>query len=352
MIDTSAVIDACDINAVLSELGVDTERRESARGYELYFHCFNPGHDDTTRKMSISDDGKYKGLFNCWACGLKGNLVQAVQYLKHTNYQQALLWLSEHTGVGELDSTESLIYQLKKDKLNYGKEEVKEEVKEVTLPESFRLLESGDSQIYRSARKYCTDRNISPATTEKYAVGISRYGEAGWWLTIPIKFRGTTRSIFYCELKDGGKKRYPKGSPQGQIIFNYDEALAHGEYIMVESILDVLTIDSAGYGPAVACFTNMITDSQLKLLRPFPIHRVMPDRDSNHGWDLVTRMVAGLDKSLEVALVPLGKDPGDCVEAELRDAFLALRRYSDIEVDSLLQRVHNPVKTVDDIKKK
>ena len=83
----------------------------------------------------------------------------------------------------------------------------------------------------------------------------------------------------------------------------------------------------------------VLSVSRSKLLKPFGKHAVFPDRDSPRGWDLVTRMVSGLDKSVELILPPVGKDPGDCDCWQVVDCYAQSQRYSDWEVDNFISNV-------------
>lgn len=341
MIDVDAMIQAADLESMLVELGLEPVRRKSKRGFELYINCFNPNHDDNKRKMSMAESGQYKGLFNCWSCHFQGNIIQIAQCFLNFSFQEALAWMQTKTGVGELLGTESLIYRVKREKLNYG------------VQERLRLLPEYNCEEYRSddiaesfrqhVRCYLGSRRITQETCSKYGVDVGVHSQIGRCIVTPVIFKGRCHSIFFCEAKDGGAKRYPQGAPQGEILFNYDECIEDGSYVMVESILDVLMIDSLGLGPAMACFTNMVSSKQLELLKEFPTHAVFPDMDSPRGWDLVTRMVGGLDKSLELILPPDGKDPGDCEPWEIVQSYAQRKRYSDWEVDCFISNTqqHN-----------
>ena len=148
----------------------------------------------------------------------------------------------------------------------------------------------------------------------------------------------------------GGLKRYPKNSPQGEILFNYDACLSAKRYIMVESILDVIKGWSVTSRDFMACFTNMISDEQRDLLRPFEEHGVMPDLDGKRGWDLVDRMVPYTGKGLWLYFPPIGKDPGDCTRKELNSAIQWRQKYCDYESKQRLvvaQKVTPKIKRVE-----
>ena len=335
MFDVDTLIQAADIESILIELGIQPVRRQNKNGYELYFYCFNPEHDDTKRKMSIAEAGKYKGLFYCWSCSLRGNIIQIIRHFTGKSFNDALQWMQERTGVGELLGIESLIYNVKKQKLNYGQEDLDVELSTYDLPSSYVKCYSGHP-VTRPAEDFLSERNIGRQTALKFEVGVSDHPKIGYCITIPIKFKGNIHSIFFAQPVSGGLKRYPVGSPQGHILFNYDECVERDKYVLVESILDVLMLDTMGLGPGMACFTNMVSDAQVDLLKSFKNHCVFPDRDSPRGWDLVARLVSSLDKSVKLILPPDGKDPGDCDPWEVVDSFAQAKSYADWEVNAYM----------------
>ncbi len=352
MFDVDAMTQAAQLGEILDSLGVATTRRRNRRGFELYFKCINPQHNDTDAvgKMSMADEGKYKGLFNCWACPVRGNIIQLIQHFCNIEFHAALVWLESRVGVGVLLGTQSLIYKLRKEKLNYGVKEQEEDLPVYELPANYTQCDMGH-RYAKVAERYLRGRGIDEETSKRFQVGVCKHSQIGYCLVIPVWFDGQIRSVFYGQPVDGGEKRYPAGSPQSYIIFNWDAAVLSKQYVMVESVLDVLMLDSLGIRHATACFTNMISDRQLELCQQAEIHAVFPDRDSPRGWDLVDRMVTALDKSLQLVLSPLGKDPGDCEAWEIIDAYAKRQRYCDWEVDNHISHSHIAPSSVTMLKK-
>lgn len=351
MFDVDAMIQAADLEVMLTEMGLEPQRRQNKNGFELYINCFNPKHDDNQRKMSMAEVGQYKGLFFCWSCKFRGNIVQIIECFLNMEFHDALVWMQTKTGVGELLGTQSLIYKVKKEKLNYGVTTQSKDLPTFTLPEDFVSCQQGDRRTFQ-VETYLAGRGITPETQRKFGVGSSIHHDVGRCATIPIIYDERIVSIYYGQPRNGGLKRYPKNSPQGEILFNYDECVEYDRYVMVESILDVLMLDSLELGPAMACFTNMVSDQQLKLMKPFGKHAVFPDMDSERGWDLVTRMVGGLDKSVQLILPPQGKDPGDCKPWEIVDSYAQSQCYADWEVDGFMLKASQPTGSIIRLQKK
>jgi len=349
--DVDSMIQALDVEQVLSEIGIDIDRRKNKNGWELYFDCINAGHDDDKKNMSMAEVGQYKGLFYCWKCKLRGNIIQVIQYFLNLDFRQCLDWIQNRTGVGEILGIEALKYKIKKEKLNYGHVQRSEELPIFDLPSDYARCGDG-FDITVEAEAFLHTRRIGKGSWRKFQIGVSNHQQIGYSITVPIFSGDRIVSIFYCQPKSGGEKRYPTGAPQGEILFNYDECFKVGRYVLVESILDVILLDSLNLGPAASCFTNMVSDAQIDLLKLIQNGSIFPDRDSKYGWELVNRMVRGLDKSLYLILPPLGKDPGDCEDWEIVDSYAQKQRYCDWEVHAYLSNAPDPQGNVIGLKKK
>ena len=330
-VDVEIVLQNADVGVVLNQLGIDWDRRNSKRGHELYFACPTNNHSDdpTKKRCSVAELGKYKGQFNCWACDFHGNLIHLIRFMHNCNFKQALSFLENQFGSAELLGIDALNFRLRMSKPEY---DVKGSLKTFDLPRDYTPILEVNTDATHHARRWLQDeRFITPAAMERFEVGVSSIGEHGLMIVIPIRFKGDLNSIFYAQPFKGGLKRYPKNSPQGHILFNYDRCRESDSYIMVESVLDVITIWSITGCDAMACFTNMISDEQIDLIRGFEEHGVMPDLDGKRGWDLVQRMVPHIGKGLWLYFVPLGKDPGDCDVHEITNAIHQRVRYCDYE---------------------
>jgi len=342
MIDVNMLVANTDIGVVLHQLGIDWERRKSGSSNELYFACPTVNHPDDPHKKrcSIAEDGSHKGVFNCWACDFKGNLIQFVRAMRGWDFWQTVEYLEGEFGSAKVAGLDALKLRLR---LNKPERADSRELPVMQLPSDYRLL-SG------SARRWLQEeRHISDEAIEKFQIGMSTSSQFGDMVTIPVYFKGQVRSVFTAQPETGGAKRYPKGSPQGEILFNYDHSVESGEYIMVESILDAIKVWSLTGRDAMACFTNMISKRQLELLRPFETHGIMPDMDGKRGWDLVDRMIPATGKGAWIYMVPEGKDPGDCTPTEIQSSVQWRRRYCDYEsqhVASTLRPKPTPVYAV------
>ena len=335
MRDVEILLQKCDVANVLLAVGVKFERRSSKRGHELYFRCFTNNHKDDPGKlrMSVAESGKYKGQYYCWACGERGNLIHLMRRLLGIGFADAVARLEGQYGSSEIHGTEGLKYALRM----FKEVDTVEEIREIEMPDGFRpLLDCRGFEPEKARKWLAEERQIADYHITKYDIRWGKLDTIGGVIAIPIVFKDKLASMFFAQPFKGGAKRYPKNSPQGRILYNYDYCIRRDNYVMVESILDVIKIDALCEVPAMACFTNMISKQQLSLLTGFHTHAVMPDLDGERGWDLVNRMVTVTGKNLMLYFCPIGKDPGDCTHSELENAFCNGIAYHQYETEQLL----------------
>lgn len=343
MIDVGVILQRADIGHVISKLGIVWEKRRNKRGYELYFPCPTNNHVNDVAKLrcSIADSGKYKGMFNCWACGFSGNLIHLIKHVRMCDFKSALVFLESEYGSSNVVGIEDLRFRIR---MNKSFDKRIGELPVFDLPSDYKLLTMCHSPDAIRARDWLeSERNIDSSGIRKFGIGFTNHNSIGPSIVVPIIFKSNINSIFYAQPFKGGLKRYPKGSPQGEILFNYDECIKSKSYIMMESILDVVKFDCVTRIPSMACFTNMISQNQIDLLRNFDCHGVMPDLDGERGWDLVQRMVKSTGKGLWLYFCPIGKDPGDCTVDEIRYAVDNRLMYCDYESEQIILNKHSDV---------
>lgn len=352
MLDIALLSQKCDIGAVLTKLNISYERRSNKNGYELYFSCPTGNHKTDPHKLrcSIAAEGSYKGLFNCWACDFHGNIIHLIRFVTGWDFKRAIEFLQNDYGRADLVGIDALNYRLR---TNKGTIAIDPPLPVFDLPEDYKLVTSCNNTAAKLAMEWLqVERHITREYMERFDIGFSEHKQLGPTIIIPVKFKGKVHSIFTAQPFKGGLKRYPKNSPQGNILFNYDRCIGVRKYVMMESILDVIKYECVTGDYAMACFTNMISSRQLKLLTAFDEHGVMPDLDGERGWDLVTRMLPVTGKGLWLYFPPVGKDPGDCTPNELLLATANRTRYCDYESSQWLTHKQKATHKITSIIKK
>ena len=336
MIDVDHLLLTIDKQYVLNILGIENERRRNSRGYEIYFKCVNPDHEDKSPSASMAEIGKYAGLFNCWVCHDHGNLIHIVQRILKKSFVDALSWLSTMVTSSELTTTKALMLNLDKLKPERKKHDIA--IAEICAQLPANYAPCGFSHMVAlDAERYLISRRISLETQRTYMCGATEHYQIGRCGIIPIYMYEKIVSLFFFETKRGGAKRYPKGSPMNDMLFNYDNAIKTNTCIIVESILDVLQMHTLGFSSGVSCFTNRLSETQCELIKKFDRIIVYPDLDGLPGWHLVTQCVKEFGKSIEIAFPPTGYDPGDCDEVQMAKSLNSIIKYSDYESDYIFR---------------
>lgn len=349
MYDLAAMMANANVEQILTLLNVAHTHKRSVRGYEFYFKCLNPFHKDSNPSCSIAADGKYNGLYNCWSCHDSGNIYQLIKTVRGCSWMQAVEWLAKVVGAVGIDGSEALSYRLNQLKPKPPDSVVSNGEIKLRLPATYTVCGLG-SPYTVVAERYLQARGISKLTSSAFACGAADHPLIGYSLLIPINMDGKLVNMFYCEPKRGGEKRYLKGISTNPILFNYDNALKTRACIIVESILDVLQMHTLGYENGISCFSNKLSKEHIKLLKKFDQITVFPDLDNQQGWKLVDQIVMYFGKSINLALPPIGKDPGDCTAIEMTVALQNLIKYASWEVDQVLRK-RTFSKPVLDIKK-
>jgi DNA primase len=169
-------------------------------------------------------------------------------------------------------------------------------------------------------------------------------------LMFPIRDRRGRVIAFSARILGSGEPKY-LNSPdtplfdKGRTLFNIDKAAAASReakrVIVVEGQMDVIALDQAGLGEAVAPLGTALTEAQLALLwRLSPSPLLCFDGDSAGRKAAVRAALRALphvgpDRSLAFVTLPAGQDPDDLVRGGGREALDALLEAPEPLVDRL-----------------
>ncbi|MCR5490973.1 MAG: DNA primase [Bacilli bacterium] len=287
-----AVLKAADIVAVISSY-INVEKK--GRSYVAL--C--PFHDDKHPSLSIS---KEKQIFKCFVCGTAGNAITFVQRYEKISYPEAVRKVAEIA--------------------NFHDPRLKDDAPKFEVDESIKRLYDciDDLQKYyayalqteeaEKARQYLAKRNLGPDQISKYQIGYAPANGANTVKFLQAKGHslkaiedigialarssGTSdhnagRLIFPLlspfgqvvgfsarQLEKDGTAKYIN-SPEtpifhkGEILYNYHNAAAtarrDGYIYLLEGFMDVMALDKAGIGSAVAIMGTSLTPEQVKLLK-------------------------------------------------------------------------------------
>ena len=342
------------------------------------FKACCPFHSEKTPSFYVNDE---KGFYHCFGCQAHGDAIRWLTDAKGLSFMDAVRELADAAGM-EVPAPDPRA-QARAERA-VGLYEVMEAAAR-WFTEQLEGAEGGP------ARDYLNQRGISEATRRKFGFGfapdargrlktaLKAFGndklvEAGLLiqpedpspdsggparepydrfrgrLTFPIRDARGRCIAFSARILGPGEPKY-LNSPdtplfdKGRTLFNLDKAApasrSRHRVIVVEGQMDVIALDQAGIGEAVAPLGTALTEVQLGLLwRLSPSPTLCFDGDAA-GQKAAVRAAlralpyVGPGRSLGFVTLPPGQDPDDVVRAEGREGIEALLAEPEPLVDRL-----------------
>ncbi len=329
-----------------------------------------PFHQEKTPSFYVNDE---KGFYHCFGCQAHGDAIRFLTDSKGLPFMDAVKELADAAGMQVPAPDPRAQEQAER---AVGLYEVMEAAR-LWFEEALGGLEGAE------ARAYLEKRGISDATRRKFGFGfapdsrgklkaaLKRFGndrliEAGLLiapdeerqpydrfrgrLMFPIRDRRGRVIAFSARILGAGEPKY-LNSPdtllfdKGRTLFNIDLAAAAAReakrIIVVEGQMDVIALDQAGLGEAVAPLGTALTESQLGLLwRLSPTPILCFDGDSAGAKAAVRAALRALPhieagRSLGFVTLPAGQDPDDLIRSGGREALDELLARPEPLVDRL-----------------
>lgn len=279
-------------------------------GDDYVIRCISGSHKDNRPSLHID---KEKGIFKCWSCGYKGNMITLVG---------KVLGVSHSVAVSKLSETNKLSGDVGMEALKFKKEidvKVVEVAKKIKMPAEFLKINA----THQMFLEYLYHRGVTWAMIQKFDIRCCLIGYYNYRIVIPI-YCGklvsyiardilTKEERFEIGEKKFKKILYPKGTHVGNYLFNQAELNFDETLYLVEGVFDFFSLWRQGFKNSTCIFGLHITDKQLINLKRFKRITVIPDQDG-YGkqtlTDIAFKKLSQYCKISEV-LIPAGKDPGD-----------------------------------------
>lgn len=216
----------------------------TVRGYEIQAECpaheERTGHKDKHPSFYINAD---TGMFICFSCGWKGGFSTLLNYVSGTT--NAKEWLASSQGLNAR-----------------FQRAIKEDVK---IEEQTYITESMLGAFVSPPEEALRSRGLSLASAQKY--GVLWDARKSNWI-IPIREPLTNKLLGWQEKGHVNRsfRNYPTGVKKSISLFGYDPNRLD-EFIVVESPLDVLRLDTLGFAGGVATYGSMVSDVQFNIIR-------------------------------------------------------------------------------------
>lgn len=236
---------------------------------------------------------------NCFRCGEHPSLMQLVMHLEHVDsYTEAYKIV---------DSRDASGYVFKEDPV-----ELKEK-KPVYLPEGFKSITLGSSQLARSARSYIENRGFNLQEAANMGWGYCNSGPLIGYIILPFSERGQLR-YYNARLFLGNGPKYSNpdisvtGVGKSMILYNHDALYMYKMVYICEGVFNAATMGKNG----IASGGKNISRYQINEILKSPVQRVIIILDSDakdKAIDLALKLVNY--KKVKVIFMPEGRDVND-----------------------------------------
>jgi DNA primase len=314
------------------------------------FKALCPFHQEKTPSFIISPE---KQLFNCFGCGIGGNIFSFLMKHERLNFMEALRLLAEKAGVAlpegkQEASRASELFELNR----FAKDFFIERLKETPAAKDYLLRKRGLSPevIEEFSLGYAPpDWDALLKEAKKEGFSVRSLSEAG--LIIPRqgsveyydRFRGRIIfPIFNLSEKVVGFGGRALGEEVPSYINSPETTLYHKsnslyglhlsrkaisrqeEAIVVEGYIDVIALFQAGVKNVVGSLGTSLTREQLRLIRRYG-HQIVIVYDSDDAG--IEAALRGIDLSLaegfyvRITSLPKGEDPDSFIRRYGKESF-------------------------------
>ncbi len=342
----SEIIEKNDIVDVISEYM--TLKRSGGN-----YGALCPFHSEKTPSFSVSPS---KQIFNCFGCGVGGNVITFIQKIERINFVEAVKLLAERAGV-----------QLEEDKDPKQLERAK-------LQKSLYKINTEAARFFYSnlnknanAMEYLKRRGLSETIIKRFGLGFApdRWHD----LMDFMKRKGIGTELLYkagliVRNKDGeryydkfrNRVMFPIIDLKGNVIafggrvmddskpkylnspdtpvfnkgyniygLNFVKKVQNLEnIIVVEGYMDAIALHQFGVENAVASLGTAFTENQARLLKRFSNEIIISYDSDLAGQTATMKGLSILEKEgciVKVLSLPSGKDPDEYIRKEGVDAF-------------------------------
>lgn len=260
---------------------------------------------------------------NCFRCSEHPNPTQLVMDIEgFDTYHELLNFLNN----GQFDELE-----FRDEKVELA------EAKPLYLPDGFRSINLGNSEVSKSIRRYIIKRGFNIQELTRCGVGYSTKEPYFGYLIIPFYYQGQLR-YYNARRVLGNGPRYNNpnkditGVGKEFIIYNYDALEMYRSVFICEGALNALTMGNRG----IATMGKAISAYQVNELLKSKCERfiILLDPDAKqYAINLALKLVAY--KKVKVVFLPDGKDVNDLGRKETLKLVYQTRYQSYQELNQI-----------------
>jgi len=248
-----------DLSTILDQIGMDY--KDVGDNYRV--KCWL--HEERTPSLFIH---KETGVYHCFSCHTKGNMISFLRIHMDLEYADALLYLKD-MALGGL-SPEERFDKLQDTIRNHNQTSVEKKVEHTP----------GDMPVNKKIKyhEYLMDkRKLTLEEIKKYDIRVCVDPMYDGWVLIPVYFKGVLRTYF---LRDpiGNRKLYGK-QDRSDILYGYDQIEDYkGLVCLTEGMFDKYFCERIG-NQTLAVLSNRLLEQQLEYLKSFSEVVIFHDND-------------------------------------------------------------------------
>lgn len=279
------------IEELLRELGIDYKIQGKEAGAPCPFHS-----PDRHPSWSIN---VRNGLYHCFSCSASGNLANLAAHIKGLTYPEALIFVNSQIGWVKAGAWKEEI-----DHKNYA-------------PPSFRISEADLSIFPYPSEDKLQEKKITLDSARKY--GIRWNTERESWV-FPVRDPYTNQLWGWQSKNEREFRNFPSGVPKSRTLFGLDALGDERTVILVESPVDAVRLDAAGFRGGVSSFGVSVSDFQLSLVHE-RAERLVLALDNDSAGISETDRIASSFHAIDVSVFSYnhvtGKDPGELEDIDI-----------------------------------
>lgn len=342
----SEIIEKNDIVDVISEY---MTLKRSGGGYGAL--C--PFHSEKTPSFSVSPS---KQIFNCFGCGVGGNVITFIQKIERINFVEAVKLLAERAGVQleedkdpkqlERAKLQKSLYKINTEAARFFYSNLNRNAKAMeylkrrglseTIIKRFGLGFAPDKwhelMNFMKRKGFSSELLYKAGLIVKQKTGESYYDKFRNRVMFPIIDLKGNVIAFGGRVTDDSKPKY-LNSPDTPVFnkgyniygLNFVKKVQNLEnIIVVEGYMDTIALHQFGVENAVASLGTAFTENQAKLLKRFSNEIIISYDSDLAGQTATMKGLAILEKEgcvVKVLRLPSGKDPDEYIRKEGMDAF-------------------------------
>lgn len=323
-----------DIIKLLKDLGIQDIKD---MGDNVMGLC--PFHVEKNSSWGIS---KNTGLWNCFSCGEKGNIITLVARVKEVGIKQAIFWLYKIIGV-------------RRDFIPIGTKMIYRQIKKIIKGGVDNIIQKEEKNVIVCLPKYVNNnfipgllyfkgRGINKVTLRKHNITFCTDGFYRNRAIVPIvNDCGKLISFESRDLTGMAEKKvlYPKNTKVNHTLYNLKEAKQNSEVVITEGLMDVLYLDQRGFN-TVATFGINISEKQEELLSRYfkKIYIAFDGDKAGHQGMIKYGSYLSLHQSVYIITLDKNKDPDNYTKEEFNKL-----KNNAVEIQSYIsKKILNQIK--------